>query len=137
MELLKPKGDSTRISQPHDQIEHFDTTYSWCRVSNESSIIMQQLASKIIISYWYHTYKTNERNNLDFSFGCGFYLRNIKLCICINFKKLDVETKKWSMSFKFSDVLWLDMKHIQKFGWIFEISLNIRITERQIQNNIC
>jgi len=32
MELLKPKGDSTRISQPHDQIEHFDTTYSWCRV---------------------------------------------------------------------------------------------------------
>jgi hypothetical protein len=26
MELLKPKGDSTRISQPHDQIEHFDTT---------------------------------------------------------------------------------------------------------------
>jgi hypothetical protein len=35
MELLKPKGDSTRISQPHDQIEHFDTTYSWCKVSNE------------------------------------------------------------------------------------------------------
>ncbi len=64
---------------------------------------MQQLASKILTSCRYHAYKTNGKNNLDLSFGCGVYLKNTKLCICVNFKKLNVWTKKGSMSFKFNN----------------------------------